>query len=211
MLARRIQLREGQRLADAAAIARLIRVYIELERFVLERAGDEIRQLRRDLHQLKCKTGAHPMAAPQPGAQLAALVKSAKSGGLRAAVTRAVGSLTDGHLAFDDLNGTLAQYEEAVQNAKALAAFVRQELQAETSNGGPAIGEVVKIATGDVGSVADVLGNFSASLQPPAAGATGAAAGSQEPPPSPPVDNLADPRASSFSSVHPSLRTQNAT
>lgn len=105
------------------------------------------------------------MAPPvSPSDQLASLAKAAKSGALRGVVARAVGSLGEGQSAFEDLGKALGEYETAVGNAKAVAAFVRQELQAEMSNGGPALTETEKqtVTAAEAGSVSDVLGNSSA-------------------------------------------------
>lgn len=148
-------------------ILALTKIYRELERLRLLQIGAQVCDCRRAVQQLT--SGDPPMAKPAPGAQLAALVKSAESGGLRNVVARALGSLADGKSAFGDLHGTIAEYDSAVLNAKKLAEFLRGELQGAGDNGAPPDVEVkpelVKVAAADVGNVADVLGNSSASSQ----------------------------------------------
>lgn len=105
--------------------------------------------------------------AQKPSDQLAALAKAAKSGELRGVVTHAVDSLRFGPSTLASLKATLVEYDAAVDNASALGAFLRQELQADplSSNGDPAGIDVVKIAPRDVGTITDVLGNSSSSSQ----------------------------------------------
>ena len=74
-----------------------------------------------------------------PSSDLAKLLKGAKSGKLRGIAAKAMGALADGDAAFDDLGGVLKTYTAAVDDAKALAAFVRGELQAAGANEPPDI------------------------------------------------------------------------
>jgi len=72
-----------------------------------------------------------------PASQLASIVKASKSGQLRGIAAKAAAVLTDGQAIFDDLTTTLDQYSAAVDDARAIAAYVRQELSEKGSNQPP--------------------------------------------------------------------------